>query len=444
MGTVFRKRHLALSVAFIAVLAITSSASADSNIPVVGKWLFDGNAQDSSGNENNGTVYGSSSYVAAVHQQGLSFDGSSVYVSVPVSSSLNFGTGDFSASFWIKTSSSEQPRDIIERREYQGGPGFNVDLYYGKLLFQLADSSGYSNFYDPNSQSLADNLWHFVTITLDRDSATGLKFYVDGALVNTFNPTGRPGSVNTSSQSMYIGREIGGNYFLGILDEVALYGYCLSSNEVTQLKINGNNNGRWPLDGNGNDVSGNGNNGTLVGAPSTISGVFGQALSFNGTANVAIPDSATVNFGSGDFSIAFWLNTSSTKTGNTIIEKRSSSYVGYDVTLYSGRLLLQIGDSSGYSNYWNSSSQALNNGQWHFVAITVDRDNASGIKFYVDANLVDTFNPTDRPGSITNTDSLYFGKHRDWSYWNYVGALDEVKMYNRVLTSGEIAQQYIH
>jgi hypothetical protein len=444
MRTVFNKQHLALSVAFITALAITFPASADSNIPVAGKWLFDGNAQDSSGNGNNGTVYGSSSYVAAVHQQGLSFDGSSVYVSIPTSSSLNFGTGDFSVSFWIKTSATQEHRDIIERREYRGGPGFNVDLYYGRLLFQLADSSGFTNFYDPNSQSLGDDLWHFITITVDRDSATGLKFYVDGTLVNTFDPTVRPGSVNTWSQSMYIGRELGGHYFLGVLDEVALYGYCLSANEVTQLHANGNNSGRWPLDGNGDDVSGNGNNGTLVGSPSTINGVFAQALSFSGSAYVEISDSATINFGSADFSISFWLNTSSTKTGNTIIEKRSASYVGYDVTLYSGRLLLQIADSSGYSNYWNSSSQALNNGQWHFVAITVDRDSTSGIKFYVDASLVDTFNPTDRPGSITNTDNLYFGKHRDWSSWNYVGGLDEVKLYNRVLTSGEIVQQYIH
>ncbi len=198
----------------------------------------------------------------------------------------------------------------------------------------------------------------------------------------------------------------------------------------------------WTLDGNATDSSGNGNNGTPVGNPTTVTGYVNQALSFSGSNYISIPDNDTIDFGTGDFSIAFWVKTTSTKVGNTIIEKRTPNCVGYDVTLYNGRLLLQIGDSSGYTNHLNTSIPQINNGAWHSAVITVDRDSTTGVKFYIDGTFVCDFDATDRQGSLSNNQSLYFGKHMDWSAWNFVGSLDELKMYTRILSPAEIQQQY--
>ena len=72
----------------------------------------------------------------------------------------------------------------------------------------------------------------------------------------------------------------------------------------------------YPLDGNGNDASGNGNNGIEKGGLGYLAGQQAQAANFDGVDDfIEIADSANLHLGTDSFSISMWLN------ANTFIGK---------------------------------------------------------------------------------------------------------------------------
>jgi hypothetical protein len=406
-----------------------------------GYWEFNnGSANDTSGNGNNGTLYGSPATVTGIHNQALSFDGSN-YMSAPDSTTLNFGTGDLSISFWFKTSSSNYIQTIIDKRD-GNYKGYCVCLYNQKILFQFGDSSGYSSFLCTNGSNLNDGQWHFAVCAVDRDNSSGLKIYVDNTLINTFDPTVRTGSI-TNTADLLIANHITNSYrFPGVLDEIAFRTRALDAVEVTDIYLQ-----RWLMakyefiSGNADDTSGNNNNGAISGSPSTVTGIHNQALSFSGSNYITVADSSTINVGTGDFSISCWIKTSSSNTTQTFIDKRDGSYKGYCLCLYNQKPLIQFGDTSGYSSFIASNSPVLNDGKWHLVICTIDRDDSNGLKIYVDGSLANTFDPTGRPGDTTNTASLYIARRQD-NYCNFPGALDEINLYGRALGADEIPVYY--
>ena len=170
---------------------------------------------------------------------------------------------------------------------------------------------------------------------------------------------------------------------------------------------------------------------------------FGGELTLNG-GHVDTPDHSELNFGvNQDFSIDAWIRTSSKAWNQTILDKRKNGgSPGYLLTLYNGRLLLQIADSSGYSNFWSGATPQFHDGDWHFVAVSVDRDNPSGIRMYADGNLIATFNPTGRSGSLANKSVLRIGKHAYADINRFTGQIDEVEIFNRVVGESEFDSIY--
>jgi hypothetical protein len=182
------------------------------------------------------------------------------------------------------------------------------------------------------------------------------------------------------------------------------------------------------------------NNGTLIGNPTRIPGIVGTgAISFDGVNNyVEVPDDSELNFGLNDFLISTWLKTTSTGL-EVIVDKRfedSAPVQGYSFYLFRGALGFQLADgtgdnfcsvdvSSGCTNY--GSSRFIADGNWHQVAVTVDRDQKNGGLFYVDGNLVNTFDPTFRTASLDNSKALTIGRRSDSSNPGFLnGSLDEV------------------
>ncbi|HEX3046170.1 MAG TPA: LamG-like jellyroll fold domain-containing protein [Bacillota bacterium] len=430
--------------------ALTIPAFSDADFPIVGRWNFDYNTIDSSWKGNNGSLYPNIPYVyvPGVHRYGIKFNGFN-YVQVPDSPSLNFGAGDFSISGWVTTTSTKTLNTIIDKRQTANGPGYLVALNNGSLLCQIGGSSGNESFIDMSIRPLLnDGALHSFAITVNHYPQFEVRFYIDGVLKRAFIPTSNLGS-SSNTAPLYIGKNImdSSANFVGLIDEIIFCDWMISANLVYQTFLNGSCTGKWGLDSSAVDSSGNENNGTLCGNCGFNYGRFGDELVFTGSNYVEIPNRPTaspgiptLNFGTGDFSISFWAATANTKNNNTIIDKRATA--GYQVTLSSGRLLLQIATAYNSGTFCNSMSQPLNDGFMHFVTITVDRDNPSGIKFYVDGTLTDTFNPTAYRGDISNTAPLYLGKHKDNPSDNFIGSLDEVKIYKRVLTPAEISLQY--
>jgi len=208
----------------------------------------------------------------------------------------------------------------------------------------------------------------------------------------------------------------------------------------------------WPLDetvGNTSEDRVWDNNGTWMNSPTPITaGMVNGALSFDGVNDyVNVPDAPELNFGTGDFSIDAWIRTDSNDTYEVFVDKRIyNNAIGYEFLLYHGKLTFGLGAPNGWTSYWNPTSSDLNDGEWHFVAVTVNRDEPNGGKLYCDGEIIHTFNPTNRAGNITNSADLWIGRHHpvdiyDYNMW-FDGEIDEVELFNRALDVNEIRAIY--
>lgn len=141
------------------------------------------------------------------------------YVAIQNSPSLNFGTGDFTLSFWIKT--SDDYKAILDKRDAGTGVGYHVYIFNGVPLLQLAGPNGYLNFYNASGTKINDGFWHKVVITVARNSTTGGKIYVDGVLSHPFDPKISLGSI-TNSSPLFVGRHKDGATLKGQIDDFFL------------------------------------------------------------------------------------------------------------------------------------------------------------------------------------------------------------------------------
>jgi hypothetical protein len=85
-------------------------------------------------------------------------------------------------------------------------------------------------------------------------------------------------------------------------------------------------------------------------------------------------------------------------------------------------------------------------GNWHLVAVTVDRLTPQGGKFYLDGYPAgSSFDPTGRPGTLTNAAPLRIGSVTDVGGGGsfFKGTLDEVEVYLRALTPYENLVLYL-
>jgi uncharacterized repeat protein (TIGR02543 family) len=149
------------------------------------------------------------------------------------------GTGDFSIDTWVQLSNDGDRRGFLERIGYAL---FVDDGYLGLRLrdnmsnpFPCSSNPATSQCTEWTSPAMiADNQWHFVAVTIVRNSPTGGKMYVDGSLVYTFDPTIRPMSLDEPSQLIF-----GGAPGTTKLDEVEIFNRALSVDEVQSIFASG-------------------------------------------------------------------------------------------------------------------------------------------------------------------------------------------------------------
>ena len=188
------------------------------------------------------------------------------------------------------------------------------------------------------------------------------------------------------------------------------------------------------------------NDGIKINSPTPVFRIVDNALYFDRIKDcVKVPDNPALNFGTGDFSISIWIKTTDRSGIDPILDKRietSGPIQGYHLFNYQGRLGLQLADGTSWNNY--HSNILIVDGRWHQVTVSIDRDSPSGGKWYVDGQLVDSFNPTSRIGSLSNSAPLTFGRNSDNPVWPgyFNGILDEVMLFDRSLSPSQVRKLY--
>jgi hypothetical protein len=141
-----------------------------------------------------------------------------------------------------------------------------------------------------------------------------------------------------------------------------------------------------------------------------------------------------------NFSIMFWAKVINGTSRQEFISKDVDPQPNGDWSCFieNGNLNFEI--KHGNDPTINvSSSSALTNGVWHFIAISRDVSNGT-INLYIDANLDGTVTGTTT--TVSNTQDIRIGKHAVVNL-NLTGFMDGVSIWNTVLTQQEI-QQYMN
>jgi hypothetical protein len=150
------------------------------------------------------------------------------------------------------------------------------------------------------------------------------------------------------------------------------------------------------------DSSGQGNNGNLYGATTTVAGKIGQALSFNGsTSYISGP---TYN---GVMTVSFWMKP------NTTTQQILSLNATLASTSVSSGTISANNFTSPTIYVDGAVSSTVSNTNWHFIAITT--------------------------GTAINASAITIGKTATGYYG---GSLDDVRIYNRALSAAEVLQLY--
>ena len=182
------------------------------------------------------------------------------------------------------------------------------------------------------------------------------------------------------------------------------------------------------------DLSGNGNNGTLVNSP-TYSSANGGSLVFNHTNYINLGDPASLRFGTGDWSFECWLKINSLSYGGsdaiTIASKGYSS--GFEVFWYGGVLSTWIANTN--TSYGISSDWAINT--WYHIVFS----KISGVyTVYKNANY---YSQSSNTSNISATGiSWFIGARSGDGSLAFDGSIPVARMYNKGLSTAEISQNY--
>ena len=219
----------------IAVLTVNSLPSCASIFSgMIAWWAAEGNACDDIG-LNGGTLVGGASYSPGEVGQAFFLDGSSGYVNIPSSPSLNSFVTNITIELWLKvnqTTPNADWRGIVTK----GNSSWRLQGTSGANTINFAANGVSVNL--SGNKNINDEKWHHVAAVYD---GTSIYLYVDGALDASAPATGL---ISQTSDPVSLGNNVGvynAYYFNGFIDEVGLYNRPLSASEIQQIYLAGTN-----------------------------------------------------------------------------------------------------------------------------------------------------------------------------------------------------------
>jgi hypothetical protein len=232
------KKMILLIAVGVALTTQTLFAQVPSYVPtngLVGYWPFNGNANDESGNGNNGVVDGA---ILTSDRNGLSdnayqFNGNNK-ISVQNSISLSFSSGPmFSVSYWFKEDNASGLFGHIAKSD-PFGPiehGWNILSIDGASIdFQ---TNYPSSLLSTSNHGRPSNSWHHMVFTLSNGTQN---VYKDGILLNSYYYSSMLTASISNTYPLLFGVERDGTEFLkGKIDDIGIWNRALTDQEITNL-----------------------------------------------------------------------------------------------------------------------------------------------------------------------------------------------------------------
>jgi len=233
-----------------------------------------------------------------------------------------------------------------------------------------------------------------------------------------------------------------------------LFGFALliwwNSHKTTHATLTQGLIGYWSFDSNSvsknhvKDISGNGNDGSMTSRPDLVTGKIGQALQFNDRNRyVDLGSQALIN-NLHALSFSAWVYPIAGSGEERIIDKGGINSSGWLVNLNNSAknwhfIAYFTGGSVERSNDYNTTEHDM----WQHIVVTWDGSaTGTNVKMYVNGEETAYRSTFDGSGSRNDdaTYHLYLGDAS--SLIPYNGLIDEVRIYNRVLSADEVKELY--
>lgn len=279
-------------------------------------------------------------------------------------------TGEsFTVAAWVKPTAATGFRTAVSV------DGTNISGFFlqkasdGRFAFTRRSSDGdTASATAESTQPAQTDQWQHIAGVYNRAAGT-LSLYVNGTLQQSVPFT----SPWTANGHFVIGRGkfSGGpvDFFAGGIDDVRAYPTPLASSAIADLAASGS----WHFDGTAEDSSPNAIDGTVHNG-TWGQGAAGKAIQFVGNGDVTMGASPTFDTGTGSFSLAAWLRT----TSNGQIVSHGN---GYTLGVANGKLTARIGGKIDVT----TTGGRLADGNWHHTALVLDRA-TQRLTIYIDGD----------------------------------------------------------
>jgi hypothetical protein len=209
----------------------TASAGSSQGDSLIAYYPFNGNANDESGKGHNGVNYGATLTNDRFYNSGkaFSFNGSS-YIKVGHTTDLNPLYG-LTLSAWVYFTGFNSSGTLVSKGS--GTTAGTYSLQYNSSANTLDFQINFSNYLQKTlsvNTAFQINQWYNIIGTCDGST---MKVYWNGQFNNSTGISGN--KLGSNYESLMIGTNPTGNYFNGSLDDIRLFGYALSENEIQLL-----------------------------------------------------------------------------------------------------------------------------------------------------------------------------------------------------------------
>ena len=474
------------------------ATSLDTDPDLVGWWTFDlkdtygTQVYDRSGNNRTGTITGSVVKDRGRLGSSLGFPGTATnYVNV-AETTWGFSTSG-SVALWFKTTDTTAGAVFSLGHEdradeflvYNNSSANKIGLYQNKSVGNY--------WFRSSATSINDGKWHHLVAVLSGAgdvSCTNIHVYIDGVLDDgTCGQSGSPSDiVDTTARNIRFGNRQNQSTdlvaFNGNLDDVRLYKRALTASEVADLYSQSapkfilgakrldpiDKTGlvaHWTFDNKDCnatrclDKSTAGNDATAVSSVVSDTGKIAQGIS-TPTSNNALDfgESAEMTTDLDQMTVAVWAKMPGANQQNIFIswsrgDASSNDEIYLDIDTRASQHYVRYSVLDGGSGCGGATpaDSFPNDQEWHHVVITktsTNTDPAGSPSVYIDGELQSWVescpsNSWWAPGGagMTGLDENYIGVLKRATFiGTFSGVMDDLRVYNRILSVSEISTLY--
>lgn len=320
-------------------------------------------------------------------------------INIANSNALDFHDRPFSITFWVNPETiPTNGAAIISNATANTGLTFGIDNE-GKLMFtdhalQVTHKSQY--------KLLADT-WSYITWKYD-NVKRNLSLYYNGLLIQNWSNVVPPVA---SSADILIGNNFQNKKFIGLLDEVSIYGRLISDQSILEEA----------------DIENN----------------RGEVLKVSGAQQMLVPGNLVNTALSEDFTIEFWGKLTANPGTNFKLLASNGRINGNSTGISfefpdSKKLNVVVGTNASGWNTLSEQGESWNIGEWNHVVLSAVKNGT--MKYYVNGQLI-------AQGPFAEYIPNTFGLGLGYSpfYGSAVQAeLDELRIWDRALTQEEVVK----